>query len=50
VFVAEQDIARVRLVNVNGSEVLAGLSEGDVVIVSPPPALSDGRRIKAGGR
>jgi RND family efflux transporter MFP subunit len=50
VFVAEHDIARVRLVNVNGSEVLAGLSEGDVVIVSPPPALSDGRRIKAGGR
>lgn len=50
VFVAEQDIARVRLVNVNGSEVLAGLSEGDVVIVSPPPGLSDGRRIKAGGR
>jgi len=50
VFVVEKDIARVRLVNVSGTEVLAGLSDGDVVIVSPPPALSDGRRVKVGGR
>ena len=49
VFVVEKDIARVRLVNVSGTEVLAGLSDGDVVIVSPPPALSDGRRVKVGG-
>lgn len=49
VFVVEKDIARVRLVNVSGTEVLAGLSDGDVVIVSPPPALADGRRVKVGG-
>jgi hypothetical protein len=35
---------------VSGSEVLAGLSEGDVVIVSPPPTLTDGRRVTIGGR
>jgi RND family efflux transporter MFP subunit len=49
VFVVEKDIARVRLVNVSGTEVLAGLSEGDVVIVAPPPALTDGRRVTVGG-
>lgn len=49
VFVVEKDVARVRLVNVSGTEVLAGLADGDVVIVSPPPALSDGRRVKVGG-
>ena len=48
VFVVEKDIARVRMVNVSGAEVLAGLSDGDVVIVSPPSALSDGRRVKTG--
>jgi len=50
VFVVEKDIARVRLVNVSGTEVLAGLSDGDVVIVSPPPTVTDGRRVKTGGR
>ena len=50
VFVVEKDVARVRLVNMRGPEVLAGLSEGDVVIVSPPPTLTDGRRVKQGGR
>jgi RND family efflux transporter MFP subunit len=50
VFVVEQDIARVRLVSMSGSEVLAGLSEGDVVIVSPPAMLTDGRRVAVGGR
>jgi RND family efflux transporter MFP subunit len=50
VFVVEKDIARVRLVDVSGSEVLAGLSDGEVVIVSPPPTLTDGRRVKVGGR
>jgi RND family efflux transporter MFP subunit len=50
VFVVERDIARVRLVNVRGIEVLAGLSEGDVVIVTPPPTLADGRRVTVGGR
>jgi len=50
VFVVEQDIARVRLVNVRGTEVLAGVSEGDVVIVTPSPTLTDGRRVTVGGR
>lgn len=50
VFVVENGVARVRLVNVSGTEVLAGLSEGDVVIVAPPAGLIDGRRITAGGR
>lgn len=50
VFAVENGIARVRLVSVRGTEVLAGLSEGDVVIVSPPPSLADGRRVTEGGR
>ena len=50
VFVVEKDIARVRLVSVRGTEVLAGLSEGDVVIMTPPPTLTDGRRVTVGGR
>jgi RND family efflux transporter MFP subunit len=50
VFVVEKDIARVRLVSVSRSEVLAGLSEGDVVIVTPPATMTDGRRVKVGGR
>jgi RND family efflux transporter MFP subunit len=50
VFVVEKDIARLRLVNVSGTEVLAGLSDGDVVIVAAPPTVSDGRRVRPGGR
>ena len=50
VFVVEKDVARLRLVNVSGTEVLAGLAEGDVVVVTPPPSLADGRRVTAGGR
>jgi RND family efflux transporter MFP subunit len=50
VFVVEKGIARVRLVNVSGTEVLAGLSESDVVIVAAPPGLTDGRRVVAGDR
>ncbi len=50
VFVVENGIARIRLVNVNGTEVLAGLSEGDAVIAAPPPTVTDGRRVTAGGR
>jgi RND family efflux transporter MFP subunit len=49
-FVVEKDIARMRLVDVRGEEVLAGLSEGDVVIVSSPSSLRDGSRVKAGVR
>jgi hypothetical protein len=40
----------VRLVNLSDSEVLAGLSESDVVILSPPAGVTDGRRVSAGGR
>ena len=50
VFVVEKGIARVRLVNVSGTEVLAGLSEGDVVIVAAPSTVTDGRRVAEGGR
>jgi len=45
VFAVEKGIARVRLVNVSGTEVLAGLSEGDVVIVGAPPTVTDGGRV-----
>lgn len=50
VFVVEQDIARIRLVNVSGTEVLAGLAEGDVVIMAAPPTVTDGSRVTVGGR
>jgi RND family efflux transporter MFP subunit len=50
VVVVEKGIARVRLVNVRGTEVLAGVSDGDVVIVNPSPTLTDGRRVTVGGR
>lgn len=50
VLVVEQDIARLRLVSVRGAEVLAGVSEGDVVIVAAPPTVVDGSRVIAGGR
>ena len=50
VFAVEQDVARVRLVNVSGTEVLAGLAAGEVVVVAPPAVLADGRRVTAGGR
>lgn len=48
VFVVEDGIARVRLVRLRGREVLAGLVEGDVVIVLPPPGLADGRPVSTG--
>jgi RND family efflux transporter MFP subunit len=50
VLVVEQDVARLRLVNVSGTEVLAGLSEGEVVIVAAPPTVTDGRRVTIRGR
>jgi RND family efflux transporter MFP subunit len=45
VFVVDQDVAHLRLVNVSGAEVLAGLSAGELVVITPPPALTDGRRV-----
>ena len=50
VFVVDKDVASVRLVNLRESEVLAGLTESEVVILSPPPGVTDGRRVSVGGR
>jgi RND family efflux transporter MFP subunit len=50
VFVVDNGVARVRLINVSESEVLAGLSESELVIVSAPAGLVDGRRVTVGGR
>jgi multidrug efflux pump subunit AcrA (membrane-fusion protein) len=50
VFVVEMGVARVRLVNLSESEVLAGLTESEVVVLSPPAGLIDGRRVSMGGR
>jgi len=50
VFVVDKGIARLRMVNVTGNEVLAGLSESEIVVVDPPAGLLDGRRVSEGGR
>jgi RND family efflux transporter MFP subunit len=50
VFVLDSGVARVRLVNLTESEVLAGLTESELVILSPPAGLTDGRRVSVGGR
>jgi RND family efflux transporter MFP subunit len=50
VFVVDSGIARLRLVNVSGDEVLAGLSEGERVVIAPPPSLADGRHVTVGGK
>lgn len=49
VFVVDEGVARVRLVNLSQSEVLAGLTESEVVVLSPPAGLTDGRRVREGG-
>ena len=49
-FVVEQGIAHLRLVDARETEVLAGLSEGEVVVIAPPPTLTDGRQVTEGGR
>lgn len=49
VFVVDGDVTRLRLVRLRGSEVLAGLADGEVVVVAPPPGLADGRRVTTGG-
>ncbi len=50
VFVVEGGVARIRLIELHGREVLAGLVEGERVVVVPPPALTDGRTVTEGGR
>ena len=45
VFVVDNGVARLRLVNVSGEEVLAGLSEGEKVVIAPPASLADGHRV-----
>jgi RND family efflux transporter MFP subunit len=50
VFVVDNGRARVRLVSLRDSEVLAGLTESEVVILSPPPGVADGRRVSMEGR
>lgn len=49
VYVVDDGVARLRLVRLRGSEVLAGLRAGEAVIVSPPAGLRDGRRVTSGG-
>jgi RND family efflux transporter MFP subunit len=48
VFVVDKGVARLRLVDVAGREVLAGLSSGETVVLGPPVDLVDGRRVTAG--
>jgi RND family efflux transporter MFP subunit len=50
VFVVDNGVARLRLVSVSGTEVLAGLSPGDAVILNPAPDIVDGRPVSPGGR
>jgi RND family efflux transporter MFP subunit len=50
VFVVERGVARLRLVDLNESEVRAGLTASEVVILSPPAAVTDGRRVSVGGQ
>lgn len=50
VFVADNGVARLRLVRMNGDEVLAGLSDGEIVVIDPPSDLVDGRGITVKGQ
>jgi hypothetical protein len=50
VFVVENGLARVRLVSLRESEVLAGLTDSEVVILSPPAGVTDGRRVSVEDR
>ena len=47
-FVVSDGVARLRLINVAGREVLAGLSQGERVIVAPSSEVVDGRRVSDG--
>jgi hypothetical protein len=50
VFVVNDGVAYLRLVRVRDTEILAGLSAGETVVVSPVPGLADGRRVTIGTR
>jgi RND family efflux transporter MFP subunit len=50
VFVIDHGVARLRLVSLRDTQVLAGLSEGDRVILDPPADLADGTRVSEGGQ
>ncbi len=50
VFVVDNGVARLRMVDVRDTEVLAGLSEGETVVLSPAAGLTDGRRVREGDR
>ncbi|MGE0392846.1 MAG: efflux RND transporter periplasmic adaptor subunit [Vicinamibacterales bacterium] len=50
VFVVENGVARVRLVEARGNVVAAGLAAGDRVVVAPPAGLVDGQAVQAGER
>ena len=50
VFVVDKGVARMRFVSLSESEVLAGLTESEVVILAPPASVTDGRRVSTGGR
>jgi RND family efflux transporter MFP subunit len=50
VFVVDGQVVRLRLVRVAGTEVLAGLTAGESVVLAPPPDLTDGRSIARGAR
>jgi multidrug efflux pump subunit AcrA (membrane-fusion protein) len=49
VFVVADGVARLRLVHVRGTEVLAGLSAGETVVLSPASGIADGRSVTTGG-
>jgi hypothetical protein len=49
VFVITDGVARVRLINLAGTEVLAGLLDGERVILEPSPDIVDGRRVTERG-
>jgi RND family efflux transporter MFP subunit len=50
VFVVDRGVARVRVVNLSESEVLAGLTESETVILAAPASVTDGHRVSVGGR
>ena len=49
VFVVEDSVARLRMVDMRGAEVVAGVMAGDTVVIHPPSDLADGRRVTVGG-